>query len=202
MFATIWMRASRDAVESSSDMGIVLITGGARSGKSAMAERLCREMTGRVAYIATAAETDDDMADRIAHHRARRPQEWATIEKKFGLAALADDEKWRGADVLLLDCVTTLITNHMMESGLDFTHCGMDDVQQLEDCIRTDIDGLLAAADGKELVIVTNEVGQGVVPAYRMGRIFVDISGRINAHIAGCADAVYLMAAGLSLRLK
>ena len=77
-------------------------------------------------------------------------------------------------------------------------------MQRLEDRIRADIDDLMSAAaqDGKELVIVTNEVGQGVIPAYRMGRIFVDISGRINAHIAGCADAVYLMAAGLSLRLK
>ena len=185
-------------------MSIVLITGGARSGKSAMAERLCRDTGRRVAYIATAAVTDEDMADRIAHHRARRLQEWATIEKASGLAALAEEDKWRGADVLLLDCVTTLITNHMMESGLDFEYCAMDDSQQLEDRIRADIDGLLAAAasDGKELVIVTNEVGQGVIPAYRMGRIFVDISGRINAHIAGCADAVYLMAAGLSLRLK
>ena len=183
-------------------MGIVMITGGARSGKSVQAEKMCREKGRQVAYIAAAVVTDDDMADRIAHHRARRPRGWVTIEQPRGYAALRDDARLSGCDVLLFDCVTTMITNHMMASGLDFDTCGPGDMQWLEDSIRVDADDLLALAKGRDMVVVTNEVGQGVVPAYRMGRLFADISGRINAHIARQADDVYCMISGLSLKLK
>ena len=183
-------------------MSVVMITGGARSGKSTIAEKMCKEKKGQVVYIAAAVATDDDMVDRIAHHKARRPGDWVTIEQSCGFAALADDPRLRGCDVLLFDCVTTMITNHMVASGLDFEACSMDDMQRLEDSIRADTADLLKLAQNRQMVIVTNEVGQGVIPAYRMGRMFADISGRVNAYIARQADEVYCMISGLSMRLK
>ncbi len=183
-------------------MGIVLVTGGARSGKSAFAEQLAKETDGSVGYIATAVMTDPDMADRIARHRASRPAEWQTFEKPTGLAGLTADNRFAQCGTLLLDCLTTLTTNHMMESGLDFDTCDLGAVQALEEKITVDVAGLLAATRDKKLIIVTNEVGQGVVPAFRMGSLFRDMAGRLNMHVAALADEVICMISGLPLRLK
>ncbi len=183
-------------------MGIVLVTGGARSGKSAFAERLAKDAGGIVGYIATAVMTDEDMADRIARHRASRPAEWETFEQPTGLAELTRDSRFAPCGTLLLDCLTTLTTNHMMDSGLDFDTCELGAVQALEEKVKADVNGLFAAAQGKRLIIVTNEVGQGVVPAYRMGSLFRDMAGRLNIHVAARADEVYCMISGLPLRLK
>jgi adenosylcobinamide kinase/adenosylcobinamide-phosphate guanylyltransferase len=181
---------------------VVLVTGGARSGKSAFAEQRAKDAGGKVGYIATAVVTDADMENRIARHRASRPAEWETFEKPFGLAQLTRDERFSHCDTLLLDCLTTLTTNHMMDSGLDFDTCALDAVQMLEEKITADVDHLLDAAQGKLLIMVTNEVGQGVVPAYRMGSLFRDMAGRLNMHVAARANEVYCMISGLPLRLK
>ena len=183
-------------------MGIILVTGGARSGKSAFAEQRAKEAGGTVGYIATAVSTDPDMADRIAKHRASRPAEWATFEKTLGFAELTRDERFAQCDTLLLDCLTTLTANHMMQSGLDFDTCALDAMQALEAQLTADVDNLLEAAAEKQLIIVTNEVGQGIVPAYRMGSLFRDMAGRLNIHVATCADEVICMISGLPLRLK
>ena len=185
-------------------MGIIMITGGARSGKSALAEKMCKEIGENVGYIATAVVTDEDMRDRIQRHRDARPKEWMTFEQYSGFADLAGDERFLSCGVFLLDCITTMITNHMMDSGLCFDTCGLDVVQTLEDRIRGEVEGLLSLmkTHDKQLVVVTNEVGQGLVPAYRMGSIFRDIAGRINMYIADRADEVYCMISGLCLRLK
>lgn len=183
-------------------MSIIMVTGGVRSGKSAYAEQRAREAGGTVGYIATAVVTDSDMADRIARHRASRPNEWETFEQYSGFEKLTQAECFQKCDTLLLDCLTTLTTNHMMDSGLDFDTCELDSVQAVEDRITADVDNLLDAADERLLILVTNEVGQGVVPAYRMGSLFRDIAGRLNMHVAARADEVYCMISGLPLRLK
>lgn len=182
--------------------GLILVTGGARSGKSSYAERRARQTGGRVGYIATAVVTDADMADRIARHKASRPAEWETFERYSEFAELVRSKRFAQCDTLLLDCLTTLTTNHMMDSGLDFDTCALGAVQTLEEKITTDVDALLAAAEGKRLIMVTNEVGQGVVPAFRMGSLFRDIAGRLNMHVAARADEVTCMISGLPLRLK
>lgn len=182
--------------------GVVLVTGGARSGKSAFAEKLASASGVSVGYIATAVITDTDMADRIAKHKASRPAEWETFEITRGLAELTRDDRFASCGTLLLDCLTTLTTNHMMDSGLDFDTCDLSEVQALEEKVRADVDGLFAAARGKRLIIVTNEVGQGVVPSFRMGSLFRDMAGRLNMHAAACASEVYCMISGLPLRLK
>ncbi len=183
---------------------ITLVTGGARSGKSSFAEKLCREAGGRVGYIAAAVVTDDDMRARVAAHRAQRPADWVTYECYRDFGALEADADFAGCSMLLLDCVTTLTTNHMMDSGLDFDTCALDGVWAVEARVREELDVLLALArrHGKRLVLVTNEVGQGIVPAFRMGSLFRDIAGRINVHLASQADEVYCMISGLPLRLK
>ncbi len=185
-----------------SNGAVLLVTGGARSGKSGYAERRARETGRRVGYIATAAVTDEDMADRILRHRLSRPAEWETFERYSGFVKLACDERFVSCDTLLLDCLTTLTTNHMIDSGLDFDTCALEAVQMLEEKITADVDDLLAAAAGKQLIVVTNEVGQGVVPAYRMGSLFRDMAGRLNMHVASRADEVICMISGLPLRLK
>lgn len=183
-------------------MSIVLVTGGARSGKSTFAEQRAKEAGGTVGYIATAVRTDPDMADRIERHKASRPAEWTTFEKTCGFAELTRDERFMRCDTLLLDCLTTLTANHMMNSGLDFDTCALDAVQAIEQKLTTDVNDLMTVAQGKRLIIVTNEVGQGVVPAYRMGSLFRDMAGRLNMHAAACADEVYCLICGLPLRLK
>jgi adenosylcobinamide kinase/adenosylcobinamide-phosphate guanylyltransferase len=184
------------------DGKVIMITGGARSGKSGYAERLAREAGSRVGYIATAAVTDADMAARIARHKQSRPAEWETFETYSGFVELARNERFAQCDTLLLDCLTTLTTNHMMDSELDFDTCALDAMQTLEEKITADVDDLLDAAAGKQLIVVTNEVGHGIVPAFRMGSLFRDIAGRLNMHVASRADEVICMISGLPLRLK
>ncbi|MGI5848635.1 MAG: bifunctional adenosylcobinamide kinase/adenosylcobinamide-phosphate guanylyltransferase [Christensenellales bacterium] len=181
-----------------------MITGGARSGKSALAEKMCRDTGKRVGYIATAVVTDSDMQYRIQHHRSQRPKEWVTFEQYSNFSKLDRDKRFADCDVFALDCITTMITNLMIDSHIDFETCSMDQVQMLEDRIKSETDNLIAVMrmHSKQLIIVTNEVGQGVVPSYRMGNLFRDISGRINADIAKKADQVYCMISGLSLKLK
>lgn len=183
-------------------MSIIMVTGGARSGKSAFAEQRARQATGHVGYIATAAVTDKDMADRIARHRASRPPEWETFETYGGFKELTRTERFQNCDTLLLDCLTTLTTNHMMDSGLDFDRCASDAAWALEEMITADVNDLLDAAQGKLLIVVTNEVGQGIVPSFRMGSLFRDMAGRLNMHVAARADEVVCMISGLPLRLK
>lgn len=181
-------------------MPIVMVTGGARSGKSKYAEEYCKQLGERVAYIACAAITDADMAHRVEMHRDWRPSQWTTIERYKDFAGIAQGD----GRVYLLDCVTTMITNLMFDAALDYDACGSDEIAQVEARIQREIDTLLSAfADtDKTLVIVTNEVGLGIVPAYRLGSIFRDIAGRMNQYIAARADEVVCMISGLSLRLK
>lgn len=183
---------------------MIMITGGARSGKSTFAEKMCTDTGKSVGYIATAVMTDDDMGDRIARHKAQRPQTWITFERYADFEKLVSDVRFKACDVFLLDCITTMITNHMMDSSLCFETCVSGDVQRLEDKIKGQLECLLNLMqdEGKMLIIVTNEVGQGIVPEYRMGRIFRDIAGRVNICIADKADEVYMAVSGQSLRLK
>lgn len=185
-------------------MSIILITGGARSGKSRFAEQLCIEHGGTVAYIATAQVTDEDMADRIRKHQAQRPSHWTTIEQYKDFNQISMEAAFRESDVLLLDCVTIMVTNLMFDWELDYDTCDWDAIQQVEMEILQQVDQLIDVIreHDKQLVMVTNEVGDGVVPAYRLGNIFRDIAGRVNQHIARHADEVYHVVVGLPQRLK
>lgn len=173
---------------------IHLILGGARSGKSRYAEEIARAFSS-VSYVATALAFDEAMAHRIKHHQASRPDSWETIEKWQGF-----DQAFR-SDCVLVDCLTLLISNHLLQAG-DVENKNPDEISVIEKEVFATINQLLQAAEGKELVLVSNEVGLGLAPPSFLGNVFRDISGRVNQYLAQKADRVVFMVAGLPLQLK
>ncbi|MSQ33015.1 MAG: bifunctional adenosylcobinamide kinase/adenosylcobinamide-phosphate guanylyltransferase [Dehalococcoidia bacterium] len=235
---------------------LVLVTGGARSGKSAFAEGLARRAGARVVFLATAAPGDDEMARRIAVHRARRPSSWRTVEAERHLArALRPHLAW--AQAVVADCVTVLASNVLLEvvsgpsppgplslakgEGAGFesgppphrppapkkgsapsldSSCEVlkqalagagagpevtaGAVARAQRALDRELDGLLSACrdHGASFLIVSNEVGAGLVPMDPLGRAYRDLLGRANQRLAAAADEVYLLVAGIPLALK
>lgn len=178
---------------------LILILGGARSGKSTYAEKLAMRKGTRVAYIATAQALDDEMHNRIAAHRQKRPPSWQTIEIPTGVGqTLAHNPPQ--ADVILLDCLTLLVANRLLEATQDIDQ---PDEAASERVVQEEIDQLLAAIRGSPAVwiVVSNEVGMGLVPPYPLGRIYRDLLGWANQKLAGAADRVIFMIAGLPMHL-
>ena len=169
---------------------LVLVTGGARSGKSRFAERRIAELApaGPWRYVATAEASDDEMRARIAHHRARRGETWRTIEAS---RALADAVRAPAEAAVLVDCITIWLSNLMFD--------GKDD-----DALLAAVDEAAAAArtSGVPVVFVSNEVGAGIVPEHPLARRFRDVAGWANQRLAAACDEVVLVAAGLPLRLR
>jgi adenosylcobinamide kinase/adenosylcobinamide-phosphate guanylyltransferase len=172
-----------------------LVLGGARSGKSGFAQRLAGRLGGSVIFIATARPEDEEMRRRIEEHRRARPRGWHTVEAPVG-AANAVGLAARGADVVLLDCVSLLVSNLMAEAG--------SDLGRAEDEIAREVENRREAyLQGKaSLIAVSNEVGAGVVPPYPLGRRYRDLLGRANQRLAQIADRVYWMVAGLPVEIK
>jgi adenosylcobinamide kinase / adenosylcobinamide-phosphate guanylyltransferase len=166
-----------------------LILGGARSGKSALAERLARESGSDVVYIATAQAHDAEMAARIAHHRDRRPAHWQSVEEPLALAG-ALRAYARPDRCVLVDCLTLWLSNLLGDA--DDQRLGREYVALLE---------VLPALPG-ELLLVSNEVGLGVVPMGELTRRFVDEAGRLHQALAARCERVLFVAAGLPLPLK
>lgn len=163
-----------------------LILGGARSGKSALAEQRALSSGREVVYVATAAVGDQEMAARIEHHRSRRPAGWVTVEEPMQLAARLRAEA--SADrLILVDCLTLWLTNLLLGPGLEPERSGL--LQALPE---------LAG----EIILVSNEVGWGIVPENELARRFRDEQGRLNQRVAALAGRVTLVAAGLPIRLK
>lgn len=175
---------------------LILILGGARSGKSAYAERLALERGGAVLFVATATAGDDEMARRIAVHRAARPAWWRTIEAPTGVAA-AVAASGDDAPTIILDCATLLVSNLLL------AHEVAGEVE-VERRVTAEIDALLAhiAASAATWIAVSNEVGMGLVPPYPLGRQYRDLLGRVNMRLAARAERAYLLVAGLPLDLK
>jgi adenosylcobinamide kinase/adenosylcobinamide-phosphate guanylyltransferase len=183
---------------------LILVTGGARSGKSTYAERLAQRSGRSVAYIATATAGDDDMRDRIARHQAARPSTWQTIEEPLHLAE-AVHRAAALADIILLDCITVWLSNWLLLqdelSSIESTPSSIYSEGALQE-----IEALLREASAlntqQRLVIVTNEVGLGIVPAFALGRVYRDVLGAVNRRLAQEAARVYLLVAGLAIDIK
>jgi adenosylcobinamide kinase/adenosylcobinamide-phosphate guanylyltransferase len=176
---------------------MTLILGGARSGKSRLAEQLAPRLGRRVLYVATAQPGDDEMAARIAAHRAARPKDWTTLEadRQVGRAIAADRSQ---PDVVLLDCVTLLASNVVTQLSEPV------DESTAAAALEAELEGLLAAYEARTAhwLIISNEVGLGLVPPYPLGRVYRDVLGRANQRLAAAADNVLLMVAGLPLVVK
>ena len=175
---------------------LTFILGGARSGKSRYALQLAARRGGRVLYVATAQAGDEEMAARIAAHRAERPASWATLEAPRDLGAALGQAS--PAEVIVVDCLTLLANNAIVPLPEPVT------AEQAEAALLAEVDGLLAAYQATEALwlVVSNEVGLGLVPPYPLGRAYRDALGRANQKVAGAADNVVLMVAGLPWALK
>jgi adenosylcobinamide kinase/adenosylcobinamide-phosphate guanylyltransferase len=163
------------------------VLGGARSGKSALGERLAEASGLDLVYLATGEVRDDEMRERIAHHRARRGTEWVTVEEPDDLEGALRREARPGRAVLV-DCLTLWVTNLMMANA-DIAARGAA------------LCAVLTATESP-VVLISNEVGLGIVPDNRMARDFRDHAGRLHQDVAGVADTVYFVAAGLPLKMK
>jgi adenosylcobinamide kinase / adenosylcobinamide-phosphate guanylyltransferase len=166
-----------------------LILGGARSGKSALAERLASASGREVVYVATAQAGDEEMARRIAHHRARRPASWHSVEEPLALAAALQAHA-RTDRCLLVDCLTLWLSNLLADA----------EVERFER-ERAALLAVLPELPG-EIVLVSNEVGLGIVPLGELTRRFVDEAGRLHQALAASCERVLFVAAGLPLALK
>ena len=175
---------------------ITLILGGARSGKSSYAEKLAAELGEDVLYIATAEAGDGEMAARIQNHRRSRPGHWRTLEAPLDVgAALAKIEP--SPQVLLLDCLTLLVSNLVLKLE-------NEPLPVVEQAALAEVDALVAAQRRLDvpLLVVSNEVGLGLVPPYPLGRIYRDVLGRANQHLAAQVHRVLFMVAGLPMIVK
>lgn len=181
---------------------IVFITGGARSGKSTFAETTVGPLS-HVLYVATAVGFDDEMRERIKNHRDRRDPRWETLEAFCGLREVLPG-RLAGKEAMLFDCVTLMVTGLIMRENIDWERPD----QAVLACIRNNIleetrSLIETARDFSGLsVIVSNEVGSGIVPVNAMTRFFRDAAGEANQKIAASADRVVLMTAGIPLILK
>ena len=188
---------------------LILLLGGARSGKSSFAEQKARELGGDdVLYVATSETGDDEMRLRVQKHRASRPAAWQTLESPLAVAR-AIRQADTGAKVILVDCITFLVSNYLMAASgpVDdpFGPPTSDPFDEaIESAVRADVNDLAAYAHEREvcMLVVSNEVGMGLVPPYDLGRSYRDLLGRANQDLARQADEVYLFVAGLPWRLK
>jgi adenosylcobinamide kinase / adenosylcobinamide-phosphate guanylyltransferase len=178
-----------DGLIASMSKQIILITGGARSGKSQYAERRAVEMGGRPLYVATAEANDEEMAQRIAEHRRRRGTQWRTIEEPWELTQSLLAERGK-TDCALVDCLTLWISNLLIRRGDKYAS------EKVEDLIEK-----LPQVDF-HLLFVTNEVGWGVVPDNPLARKFRDLAGWTNQRMAQAANEVILMVAGVPITAK
>lgn len=174
---------------------LTLIIGGARSGKSSFAEQGARQHAGRVVYLATAQASDEEMRQRIRKHQRNRPQSWVTVELPTRIG-----KQWRAleikADIVVLDCLTLLVNNLLMAAIEDPDHPNED---QAAEAVSAEVDDLIGVIQDSQAdwLVVSNEVGLGLVPPNPLGRLYRDLLGFTNQRVASQADQVFWMVAGI-----
>ena len=182
---------------------IILVTGGARSGKSNFAEKLINERYEVISYIATAMPYDDGMKNRIRKHKESRPANWKTYEIYEELSGYIKEIS-ESCDAVLLDCVTVMLTNLLLKNNVDWDKINMDEIDEIEKNLNREIKLLVdeIIKSKMDAVIVTNEIGCGIVPENRLARIFRDIAGRVNQRMAENSSEVYLAVSGIPVKIK
>lgn len=177
---------------------LMLVLGGARSGKSTYAQQLAHTLGGdHVLFVATAQAGDADMAQRIARHRQSRPAAWRTIEAPRHVGQALRSHLGDAATVLI-DCMTLLVSNILLSAGMP------PDLEKAEGALQDEIDTLVQACQTSPAtcIVVSNEVGLGLVPDTPLGRVYRDLLGRANQTLATHAQSVYFMIAGLAVDVK
>jgi adenosylcobinamide kinase/adenosylcobinamide-phosphate guanylyltransferase len=182
---------------------VILVTGGARSGKSNFAEQLCINRNNETAYIATSIPFDDELKDRVKKHKESRPQNWNTYEIYKDIYSIIEEisKKHKTA---ILDCVTLLVNNLMFTYEIDIDKANQDQINNLEMYIKDQVSKLFKEIKKTDLyfVTVTNELGMAVVPDNKLSRVYTDIVGRINQCIASQSDEVYFVVSGIPMKIK
>jgi len=169
---------------------LILITGGARSGKSDFAAQLARTYGKNIAFLATCRPEDDEMIERIMHHKRKRPENWHTFEEPYEIFSTV--KKIKGSfEVVIIDCLTLFVSNCFQKN-----HGEKHISKELNDVFKAVTESNLC------VIMVTNELGSGIVPNNKLARDFRDTAGRINQLTAKNADEVYLMVCGMPLKLK
>jgi len=178
---------------------LTLILGGARSGKSSYAQSLAEESGKSVTFIATAQALDDEMSARIQKHRAERSASWETLEVPFNIVSCVQQIR---SNIVILDCVTLLISNLLMQ----FVENDLVEEAPFMMAVQKEINELISMLRAREQeqdwLIISNEVGLGLVPAYQMGRVYRDAIGWANQRLAREADKVIFMVAGIPATIK
>ena len=175
---------------------IKLILGGARSGKSSFAEKIAHSLGEKdVIYLATAEIKDEEMVKRVAHHQQSRPQDWETIEEPYQAGKVLG--KLKKGQVVLLDCITILISNLILDQE-------GKEMDKKEEIVMAEMETIIenSRKNDLKLILVSNEVGMGIIPSHSLGREYRDIAGRVNQYLAREASEVYLTCAGLPLEIK
>lgn len=184
-------------------MKITFVIGGARSGKSSFALEEASGVKGGKAYIATAQALDDEMRERVEKHKAERGNDWDTYEEQVSVSEILMNiqDKY---NAILLDCLTMWLSNEMMRTV--GSECRSQTVEERIDKFIADLkgikDGIPKADFAPRLFVVSNEVGTGIVPENKLARQFRDLAGILNQKVAALADEVYLVTAGIPLKIK
>ena len=175
---------------------LIVVTGGARSGKSLFAEEYMTSCSGRKSYVATAQILDEEMKERVAEHRRRSPEDWQTLEISSGLSA-AFPAVLEQADAVLVDCLTLYLSNYL------FAHETAGDEEILQGALQEmeNIVGAVRQTEDKTVIFVTNELGCGIVPMSHISRLYRDVVGKVNQYAAGQADEVYWTVCGIPVEL-
>lgn len=180
------------------NLSLILITGGARSGKSRYAVELAKQRGGKVAFIATAIAGDEEMTQRIRLHQSVRPSDWTTVEEYINVAqAIADAAS--NHETIIVDCLTLLITNLVFEPPYREE---IDDAK--EQNIYAAVEQIIENTKSVEatVIVISNELGMGLVPEDALARRFRDIAGRSNQLMAEAADEAYVCISGIPMRIK
>jgi len=181
----------------------ILILGGARSGKSRFAQQLAEQLGKKVLFVATGEPLDEEMDSRIKEHKLSRPQNWRTLEAGVNVGERIT-EQIDDAEVVIIDCLTLLISNVLTGVGKESLENDQMNYASMGDRVVAEIEGLTRCINNTNaiFIVVSNEVGMGLVPSYRLGRAYRDLLGKANQLLAQQADDVYLMVAGIPWKLK
>lgn len=178
---------------------LIFIIGGARSGKSTYAQQLAQKTSNNVVFIATAEALDDEMRERIRNHQKGRPSGWITIESPMNIRDKFNQEH-AFCDVVIVDCLTLLVSNILLHANVE----NQSNEKKLKELIRKEYVELMKLVNKSSAlwIIVSNEVGLGIVPGDLTSRIYRDLLGRMNQWVAEKADEVYFMIAGIPVPIQ
>ncbi|MBP9537693.1 MAG: bifunctional adenosylcobinamide kinase/adenosylcobinamide-phosphate guanylyltransferase [Negativicutes bacterium] len=176
---------------------IVLVTGGARSGKSTFAEKYVAKVGKNITYIATAQVFDEEMRYRVGLHKSRRPSNWKCIEAPY-LAEFAIENSAKSSDIILFDCLTLYVTNLLLSENAPAS------IKERYHYVKEAVERIIEVSKktGTNIVFVTNEVGMSIVPENNLAREFRDLAGIANQMIAAIADEVFLVISGIPVELN